>query len=176
MTMDNLFAQVENAIAQLEQAKQTIETASEMRRQAEQRLYYLQAQASSSEDASDQLGVLEAMRSVAMEIKGYDAQIQNAQAAQTQAQRYLIATQTELNKVVQSITEKLPAFDKSLEGLGQMASVSSFGSQAVSAQYQKLSNTRADYQKNLDDAYALLDRIDSALNGGGTSPRLVLRR
>lgn len=174
MTMEALFNNVENAISQYEQACQQEEALYDMMRDAENGMNRYSSQASSSEEASDQRAALEQMRAAALRYQQCQNQLQQVQATKAQAQRYLQATRSELTNVIKSIEEKLPKFDQSISTFEQMAS-NPFGTSAAS-QLPQLRVTRAEYQKNLNDAYTLVDRIDSALNGGGNSPQLVLRR
>ena len=113
------------------------------------------------------------MRDAENDMNRYSSQASSSEEA-SQAQRYLQATRSELTNVIKSIEEKLPKFDQSISTFEQMAS-NPFGSSAAS-QLPQLRARRAEYQQNLNDAYTLVDRIDSALNGGGNSPQLVLRR
>ena len=159
MTMDALFNNVENAISQYEQACEQEEMLYDMMRDAENDMNRYSAQASSSEDASEQQ---------------CQNQLQQVQNAKAQALRYLQATRSELNNVVKAIEEKLPKFDQSISTFEQMAS-NPFGSSAA-AKLPQLRATRAEYQQNLNDAYTLIDRIDSVLNGSGNAPQKVLRR
>lgn len=174
MTMEALFNNVENAISQYEQASEQEETLYDMMRDAENDMNRYSSQASSSEEASDQRAALEQMRAAALRYQQYQNQLQQVQAAKAQAQRYLQATRSELTNVIKSIEEKLPKFDQSISTFEQMAS-NPFGSSAAS-QLPQLRARRAEYQQNLNDAYTLVDRISTALNGGGNSPQLVLRR
>lgn len=174
MTMEALFSNVENAISQYEQACKQEETLYEMMHDAENDMNRYSTQASSSEEASDQRVALEQMRAAALRYQQCQNQLQQVQAAKAQALRYLQATRSELTNVIKSIEEKLPKFDQSIRTLEQMAS-NPFGTSA-SAQLPQLRVRRAEYQQNLNDAYTLIDRIDSALNGGGNSPQRVLRR
>ena len=177
MTMEALFNNVENAISQYEQACAQEETLYDLMRDAERDLNYYSSQASSAsddEDNSAQRAALEQMREAALRLKQYQNQLQQVQAAKAQAQNYLISTRSELTNVVRTIEEKLPKFDQSISTFEQMAS-NPFGASAT-AQLPKLRATREEYQRNLNDAYSLIERIDSALNGSGTSPRRVLRR
>ena len=164
MTMEALFNNVENAIAQYEQACEQEETLYDMMRDAENDMNRYSSQASSSEDASDQRAALEQCQN----------QLQQVQAAKSQALRYLQATRSELTNVITSIEDKLPKMDQGISTFEQMAA-NPFGSSAA-AQFPQLRARRAEYQQNLNDAYTLVDRIDSALNGGGNSPQKVLRR
>lgn len=174
MTMQALFNNVENAISQYEQACEQEEALYEMMRDAENDMNRYSSQASSSEEASDQRAALEQMRAAALRYQQCQNQLQQAQAAKTQAQKYLQATRSELTSVIKSIEEKLPKFDHSISTFEQMAS-NPFGSSAAS-QLPQLRARRVEYQQNLNDAYTLVDRIDSALNDGGNSPQKVLRR
>lgn len=174
MTMEALFNNVENAISQYEHACEREETLYDMVRDAENDMNRYSSQASSSEGASDQRAALEQMRAAALRYQQYQNQLQQVQAAKAQALRYLQATRSELANVIKSIEEKLPKFDQSISTFEQMAS-NPFGSSA-SAQLPQLRARRAEYQQNLNDTYTLVDRIDSALNGGGNSPQRVLRR
>ena len=169
MTMEALFNNVENAIAQYEQACEQEETLYDMMRDAENDMNRYSSQASSSEDASDQRAALEQMRAAALRYQQCQNQLQQVQAAKSQALRYLQAT-----NVITSIEDKLPKMDQSISTFEQMAA-NPFGSSAA-AQLPQLRARRAEYQQNLNDAYTLVDRIDSALNGGGNSPQKVLRR
>ena len=177
MTMEALFNNVENAIAQYEQACEQEETLYDMMRDAENDMNRYSSQASSSEDASDQRAALEQMRAAALryqQCQKCQNQLQQVQAAKSQALRYLQATRSELTNVITSIEDKLPKMDQSISTFEQMAA-NPFGSSAA-AQLPQLRARRAEYQQNLNDAYTLVDRIDSALNGGGNSPQKVLRR
>lgn len=174
MTMEALFNNVENAIAQYEQACEQEETLYDMMRDAENDMNRYSSQASSSEDASDQRAALEQMRAAALRYQQCQNQLQQVQAAKSQALRYLQATRSELTNVITSIEDKLPKMDQSISTFEQMAA-NPFGSSAA-AQLPQLRARRAEYQQYLNDAYTLVDRIDSALNGGGNSPQKVLRR
>lgn len=174
MTMEALFNNVENAISQYEQACEREEALYEMMRDAENDMNRYSSQASSSEEASDQRAALEQMKAAALRYQQYQNQLQQVQAAKAQALRYLQVTRSELTNVIKSIEEKLPKFDQSISTFEQMAS-NPFGASA-STQLPQLRARRAEYQQNLNDAYTLVDRIDSALNGGGNSPQRVLRR
>lgn len=174
MTMEALFNNVENAISQYEQACEREEALYEMMRDAENDMNRYSSQASSSEDASDQRAALEQMRAAALRYQQCQNQLQQVQAAKSQALRYLQATRSELTNVITSIEDKLPKMDQSISTFEQMAA-NPFGSSAA-AQLPQLRARRAEYQQNLNDAYTLVDRIDSALNGGGNSPQKVLRR
>lgn len=174
MTMEALFNNVENAISQYEQACEQEETLYEMMQDAESDMNRYSAQASSSEEASEQRAALEQVRAAALRYKQCQNQLQQVQNVKTQALRYLQATRSELTNVIKSIEEKLPKFDQSISTFEQMTS-NPFGSSAAS-QLPQLRARRAEYQQNLNDAYTLVDRIDSALNGGGNSPQKVLRR
>lgn len=173
MTMEALFNNVENAISQYEQACQQEEALYDMMRDAENDMNRYSSQAS-SEEASDQRAALEQMRAAALRYQQCQNQLQQVQAAKAQAQRYMLATRSELTNVIKSIEEKLPTFDQSISIFEQMQS-NPFGSSAAS-QLPQLRARRTEYQQNLNDAYTLVDRIDSTLNGGGGSPQLVLRR
>lgn len=174
MTMEALFSNVENAISQYEQACQQEERLYDMMRDAENDMNRYNSQASSSEEASDQKAALEQMRAAALRYQQCQNQLQQVQNAKQQALRYLQATRSELTNVIKSIKEKLPKFDQSISTFEQMAS-NPFGSSA-SAQLPQLRAKRAEYQQNLNDAYTLVDRIDSVLNGNGNAPQKVLRR
>lgn len=174
MTMETLFNNVENAISQYEQACQQEEALYEMMQDAEYEMNRYSSQASSSEEAADQKAALEQMKDAALRYQQYQNQLQQVQNAKNQALRYLEATRSELNNVIKSIEEKLPKFDQSISTFEQMAS-NPFGSSAAS-QLPQLRARRAEYQQNLNDAYTLVDRIDSVLNGEGDSPQKVLRR
>lgn len=174
MTMEALFNNVENAISQYEQACEREEALYEMMRDAENDMNRYSSQASSSKEASDQRAALEQMKAAALRYQQYQNQLQQVQAAKAQALRYLQATRSELTNVIKSIEEKLQKFDQSISTFEQMAS-NPFGASA-STQLPQLRARRAEYQQNLNDAYTLVDRIDSALNGGGNSPQRVLRR
>lgn len=174
MTMEALFNNVENAISQYEQACEQEETLIEMMQDAESEMNRCSSQASSSEDPSEQRAALEQMRAAAQRYQQCQNQLQQVQNAKSQALRYLQATRAELTNVIKMIEEKLPKFDQSISTFEQMAS-NPFGASAAS-QLPQLRSRRAEYQQNLNDAYSLVDRIDSVLNGGGNSPRLVLRR
>ena len=65
MTMDQLFNNVENAIAQYEQACQEEMTLYEMMQDAEREMNAYSAQASSSEDSSDQIAALQQVKAAA---------------------------------------------------------------------------------------------------------------
>ncbi len=174
MTMDALFNNVENAISQYEQACEQEEMLYDMMRDAENDMNRYSAQASSSEDASEQRAALEQTKAAALRYQQCQNQMQQVQNAKAQALRYLQATRSELNNVVKAIEEKLPKFDQSISTFEQMAS-NPFGSSAA-AKLPQLRATRAEYQQNLNDAYTLIDRIDSVLNGSGNAPQKVLRR
>ncbi len=174
MTMEALFNNVENAISQYEQACQQEEALYDMMRDAENDMNRYSSQASSSEDTSEQREALEQTKAAALRYQQCQNQLQQVQAAKAQALRYLQATRAELTNVITSIEEKLPKFDQSISTFEQMAS-NPFGSSAAS-QLPQLRARRAEYQQNLNDAYTLVDRIDSVLNGSGDSPQLVLRR
>lgn len=174
MTMDALFSNVENAANQYEQACQQEETLYDMIRDAENDISRYSSQASSSEDASEQRAALEQMKTSTLRLQQYQNQLQQVQNAKAQALRYLHATRSELTNVIKSIEGKLPKLDESISAFEQMAS-NPFGSSAAS-QIPQLRTRRAEYQQNLNDAYTLVDRIDSVLNGDGSSPQLVLRR
>lgn len=174
MTMESLFNNVENAISQYEQACQQEESLYDMMRDAENDMNRYSSQASSSEEASEQRAALEQMKAAALRYQQCQNQLQQVQTAKNQAQRYLQATRSELTNVISSIEEKLPKFDQSISTFEQMAS-NPFGSSAAS-QLPQLRAKRAEYQQNLNDAYTLVDRIDSAIDDGGSSPRKVLRR
>lgn len=172
--MQELFSNVEHAIAQYEYACQQEEGLYDLMRDAERDMQIYNAQAASSEDGSAQMAALEKMRSAALQYKQYESQLQQVQNSKNQALGYLQATRMELLKVIKTIEEKLPKFDQSISVFEQMAS-NPFGSSA-SAQLPQLRATRAQYQQNLDEAYVLIDKIDGALNGGGNAPQKVLRR
>lgn len=174
MTMEVLFNNVENAISQYEQACEQEEKLYDMMRDAENDMNRYNSQASSSEDASEQRSALEQMRAATLRYQQCQDKLQQVQAIKAQALRYLQATRLELNNVIKSIEEKLPKFDQSLSTFEQMAS-NPFGSSAT-ANLPQLRARRAEYQQNLNDAYTLIDRIDSVLNGGGNSPQRILRR
>lgn len=174
MTMEALFNNVENAISQYEQACQQEEALYDMMRDAENDMNRYSSQASSSEEAPDQRAALEQMRAAALRYQQCQNQLQQVQTAKAQAQRYLQATRSQLTNVITSIEEKLPKFDQSISTFEQMAS-NPFGSSAAS-QLPQLCARRAEYKQNLNDAYTLVDRIDSVMNGVGTSPQKVLRR
>lgn len=174
MTMEALFQNVENAISQYEQSCEQEELLYDMMRDAENDMNSYSSQASSTDEASEQKAALEQMKAAALRYQQYQNQLQQVQLAKTQALRYLQATKSELLNVIKSIEETLPKFDQSISMFEQMAS-NPFGTSA-SAQLPQLRARRAEYQQNLNNAYILVDRIDSALNGGGTSPQRVLRR
>lgn len=173
MTIEALYNNVENAANQYEQACQQEETLYDMIRGAENDISKYSSQASSSEDASEQRVALEQMRTAALRLQQYQNQLQQVQTAKAQALRYLQATRAELTNVIKSIEDKLPKLDESINTFEQMAS-NPFGASA-SLQLPKLRARRTEYQQNLNDAYTLVDRIDSVLNGSGNSPQLVLR-
>lgn len=154
MTMEALFNNVENAIAQYEQACEQEETLYDMMRDAENDMNRYSSQASSSEDASDQRAALEQMRAAALRYQQCQNQLQQVQAAKSQALRYLQATRSELTNVITSIEDKLPKMDQSISTFEQMAA-NPFGSSAA-AQLPQLRARRAEYQQNLNDAYTLL--------------------
>ena len=114
------------------------------------------------------------MKAAALRYQQCQSQLGQVQAAKAQALSYLQSTRSELVNVVKSIEEKLPKLDQSISTFEQMAS-NPFGSSAA-AQLPQLRARRAEYKQNLDDAYTLIDRIDSALNGSGYAPQKVLRR
>lgn len=174
MTMEALFNNVENAVTQYEQACQQEEALYDMIREAENDISRYSSQASSSEDASEQRAALEQMKAAALRLQQFQNQLQQVQSAKAQAMRYLQVTRSELTSVIKSIEDKLPKFDESISTFEQMAS-NPFGASAAS-QLPQLRARRAEYQQNLNDAYTLVDRIDSVLNGGGSSPQLILRR
>ena len=174
MTMAELFNSVENAISQYEQACKQEEILYEMMRDAEYDMNRYSALASSAEDPSAQKAALEQMRAVALRYQECQSKLQQVQSAKSQALQYLQATRGGLINVIKDIEEKLPKMDQSIDVFEQMAS-NSFGASAAS-QLPTLRQRRAEYQQNLNDAYILLDRIDSVLNGSGDSPHLVLRR
>lgn len=87
MTMEALFNNVENAIAQYEQACEQEETLYDMMRDAENDMNRYSSQASSSEDASDQRAALEQMRAAALRYQQCQNQLQQVQAAKSQALR-----------------------------------------------------------------------------------------
>lgn len=174
MTMEALFNNVENAANQYEQACQQEEALYDMIKDAENDINRYSSQASSSEDASEQRAALEQMKASALRLQQYQNQLQQVQSAKAQAMRYLQATRSELANVIKSIEDKLPKFDESISTFEQITSTP-FGASAA-LQLPQLRARRAEYQQNLNDAYTLIDRIDSVLNGGGNSPQLVLRR
>ena len=155
MTMEALFNNVENAIAQYEQACEQEETLYDMMRDAENDMNRYSSQASSSEDASDQRAALEQMRAAALRYQQCQNQLQQVRAAKSQALRYLQATRSELTNVITSIEDKLPKMDQSISTFEQMAA-NPFGSSAA-AQLPQLRARRAEYQQNLNDAYTLVD-------------------
>lgn len=166
MTMEALSQNVENAIAQYERA---CEQEEELREKIE--TLRDSSQASFSEEYPNQREDLEEMRETALQ---YQYQLQRVQAAKAQALEYLQSTRSELANVIKSLQEKLPKFDQSISAFEQMAS-NPFGSSAA-AKLPQLRASRAEYQRNLNDAYTLVERIDSILNGGGNSPQRVLRK
>ena len=174
MTMEALFSNVENAISQYEQACDQEETLYDLIRDAESDMNRYSAQASSAEEPSDQRAALEQMREAALRIQDYQNKLQQVQNAKAQAARYLQATRSELQNVISTIEAKLPKFDQSISTFQQMAA-NPFGGSA-SAQIPQLQAKRDEYQRNLNDAYTLVERIDSALNGGGSQPQKILRR
>ena len=174
MTMDQLFANVDNAIEQYQQMCEQEQALYEMMQDAEREMNQYSSQASTSEDPSEQIAALERVKAAAQRYQQYQLQLQQVQNAKAQALQYLQATRAELTNVISSIEAKLPKFDQSIRTFEQMAS-NPFGSSA-SAQLPQLKATREQYQRNLNDAYTLVDKIDSALNGGGNAPTRVLRR
>ena len=120
------------------------------------------AQASSCEEASDQRAALEQMRAAELRYQQCQNQLQQVQAAKAQALRYLQATRSELTNVIRSIEEKLPKFDQSINTFEQM-SATAFG-QSAAQQLPRLKASRESYQKNLNDARILVNRIDSVFN------------
>lgn len=158
MTMEALFNNVENAIAQYEQACEQEETLYDMMRDAENDMNRYSSQASSSEDASDQRAALEQMRAAALRYQQCQNQLQQVQAAKSQALRYLQATRSELTNVITSIEDKLPKMDQSISTFEQMAA-NPFGSSAA-AQLPQLRARRAEYQQNLNDAYTFVSSGD----------------
>ena len=176
MTMEELSQNIEYAISQYEQAKEQEESLYEMMQDAERDMsrYSAQASASSDDDPSSQRYALEQMRAAAIRYQQCQNQLQQVQNAKAKALQYLQSTRSELVNVITSIEEKLPKFDQSISTFAQMAN-NPFGASA-GAQLPQLRAKREEYQRNLDYAYSLLDRIDSALNDGGDTKRLVLRR
>ena len=174
MTMETLFNNVENAISQYKQACQQEYMLYDMMRDAESEMNRYSSQAASAEEASDQRFALEQMKAAAQRYQQYQNQLQQVQVAKNQAINYLQSTRLELTNVIKSIEEKLPKFDQSIRTFEQMAS-NPFGASA-SARLPQLRATREEYQKNLNDAYILVDKIDAALNGSGDSPQIVLKR
>ena len=130
MTMEALFNNVESAISQYEQACQQEEMLYEMMSNAENEMSRFSAQASSSEDASDQRAALEQMKAAALRYQQCQSQLGQVQAAKAQALSYLQSTRSELVNVVKSIEEKLPKLDQSISTFEQMAS-NPFGSSAA---------------------------------------------
>lgn len=174
MTMEMLFNSVQNAISQYERACQQEGMLYEGMRDAEDDMNRYSAQASSAEEPSDQREALERMREAALRYQQYQNQLRQVQAAKQQALAYLQATRAELTNVIVSLEEKLPRLDQSISTFEQMAS-NPFGSSAR-AQVPQLRARRAEYQQNLNDAYSLVERIDSVVNGSGDAPALVLRQ
>lgn len=173
MTMEALSDNVESAISQYEQACQREAVLYDLIRDAENDMHRYSAQASASEETSKQKAALEQARAAALRYQQYQSQLQQVQLAKAQSLRYLQTTRAELANVIRSIEEKIPKFDQSISVFEQMAA-NPFGSSAAE-QLPQLRARREEYQRNLNDAYALLDRIDSVLNGG-SAPQKVLRR
>ena len=162
MTMEALFNNVENAISQYEQTCQQEEALYDMMSDAKTDMNRYSAQASSCEEASDQRAALEQMRAAELRYQQCQNQLQQVQAAKAQALRYLQATRSELTNVIRSIEEKLPKFDQSINTFEQM-SATAFG-QSAAQQLPRLKASRESYQKNLNDARILVNRIDSVFN------------
>ena len=162
MTMDQLFANVDNAIEQYQQMCEQERTLYEMMQDAESEMNQYSSKASSSENASDQIAAQEHANDAAQRYHQYQKQLQQVQNSKAQALGYLQATRAELENVIKTIQSKLPKIDQSISTFEQMAS-NPFGSSA-STQLPKIRAIRDNYQKNLDDAYSLANRIDSVLN------------
>lgn len=174
MTMETLFNNVENAIFQYEHACQQEEQLYSLMSDAENDIDRYSSQASSSEEISDQRAALEQMKSAALRYQQYQNKLQQVQEAKSQALRYLQVTRSELINVIKSIEEKLPKFDQSIRTFEQMAS-NPFGTSAA-AQLPQLRARRDEYQHNLNNAYTLVEKIDSALSGESNAPQKILRR
>lgn len=175
MTMEDLFNRVEMTASRYEQACQREEALYDMIRDAENNINRYGSQASLSEDTYEQKAALERMKAAALSLQEHNNQLQQVQSEKAHALRELEATRAGVTDAINSLEEKIPRIEQSISSFEQMASLPFGGAVAMEKLSQQRAR-RAEYQQNLNHLYTLADRIDSVLNGGGSSPQLVLRR
>lgn len=175
MTMNDLYNRVENVIAKYEQACQQEETLYDMMEDAERDYSRYSSQMSFSEDPNARSAVAEQMAVAQQRYIQCQSRLQQVQSVKSQALRELQATRSGITDAMQSLTQKLQQIAQSIGTFEQMASLP-FGGASAADKLPFLKNRRQEYQQNLNDLGALVDRIDSVLNGDGDSPKLVLRR
>lgn len=175
MTMEELFNNVENAIHQYEQACQQEETLYSMMEDAERDYSHYSSQMSAAEDPNERNAAARQMAAAQQRYTQCQSQLQQVKINIDQTKRILQATKSGTADAMQNLTQKLMEISQSIGTFEQMASLP-FGGAAAAEKLSFLQSRSQEYQQNLNDLGALADRIDSALNGSGTSPQRVLRR
>ena len=175
MTMNELYNRVENAITQYEQACQQEETLYSMMEDAQRDYSRYSSQMSTAEDPNERNSAARQMAAAQQRYTQCQSQLQQVKGNIDQTKRILQATKSGTADAMQSLTQKIMEISQSKSAFEQMASLP-FGGAEAAEKLSYLQSRSQEYQQNLNDLGALADRIDSALNGGGTTRQKVLKR
>lgn len=170
MSIGDLSYDVDYNISDYEEACKEEELLTELMNDALDDMRRYSSEASSSEDPDDKAYAAAKASEAEHQYHQCEVKLNQVKVKKDKALQYLHATQSVLNDEIKVIEEKLPKYDQSILTFELMGS-SQFGGSSATSQLSNLQAKRDEYQENLDQAYSLLNRIDSAINGGGHSPQ-----
>lgn len=174
MSAEELNANIDNVIAGRQQRMDAIDQLEQQKRDAQHAVFRYQSIASSSEDPAERNAAAQRVAAANRVIAQCDAQISALSSQIDQMEDYLHNTQNQLNRIAEEETVRIYSYEQSISQLSAMAS-SPFGGADATAQLRRIEAVKAEHERYLQQAQAMSDKIESALNSGSGYHKVLTR-